>query len=158
MACLGCPSSTPSQTMLPGHDTNTRFIAGLLMIVFGKHWCLTCRPITQLSHHGSDTMAEWLRHLTRTQMGSSRLGSNPTRSSDSYSQWPDRKTKLPQGPSPPPTKARQSGTLLSRLGVSCSTPCSRALPFLEVCCSSCGKATAGTSSNKYHLYHQQVGW
>ena len=31
-----------------------------------------------------------------------------------------------------------------------------ALLFLEVCCSSCGKTTAGTSSNKYHLYHQQV--
>ena len=31
-----------------------------------------------------------------------------------------------------------------------------ALRFLEVCCSSCGKAMAGTSSNKYHLCHQQV--
>ena len=65
--------------------------------------------------------------LTRAQMGSSQLGSNPTRSSNSYSRWPVRKTKLPQGPTPPPTKAQQCGVLLSRLSVSRSTPCSRAL-------------------------------
>ena len=29
-------------------------------------------------------MAEWLRRLTRNQMGSSRVGSNPTRSDDSF--------------------------------------------------------------------------
>ena len=30
-------------------------------------------------------MAEWLRRLTRNQMGSSRVGSNPTRSGEFYS-------------------------------------------------------------------------
>ena len=128
MPWLGCPSSTPSQTMLPGHHTNTRCIAGFLLIVFEKHWCLTCRPITQLSHHGNAAMAEWLRCLTGNQMGSSRVGLNPTRSSDSYSRWPDRNMQLTQGLTPPPTKARQCGASLLRLGVSGSTPCSPALP------------------------------
>ena len=32
-----------------------------------------------LKHHEA-AMAEWLRRLTRNQMGSSRVGSNPTRS------------------------------------------------------------------------------
>ena len=68
--------------MLPGHHTTTRCNAGLLLIVFEKYRCLTCRPIIQLSHHGNAVMVEWLRHLTRNQMGSSCVGLNPTRSSD----------------------------------------------------------------------------
>ena len=32
-------------------------------------------------------MAEWLRRLTRNQMGSSRVGSNPTRSGAFFSDW-----------------------------------------------------------------------
>ena len=32
-------------------------------------------------------MAEWLRRLTRNQMGSSRVGSNPTRSGTFFNVW-----------------------------------------------------------------------
>ena len=48
-------------------------------------------------------MAEWLRRLTRNQMGSSRVGSNPTRSDltvffnkcvDLYYSWSSRPTIL----------------------------------------------------------------
>ena len=99
--------------MLPGHHAATRCSAGLLLIVFEKYRCLTCRPIIQLSHHRNAAMAEWLRRLTRNQMGSSRVGSNPTRSGDSYSRWPDRTTQPRQGPHPSPTKARQRGTSVS---------------------------------------------
>ena len=51
-------------------------------------------------------MAEWLRRLTRTQMGSSRVGSNPTRSDfsvffdkcvDLYYWWSSRPTILGNG-------------------------------------------------------------
>ena len=131
--------------MLPGHHAATRCSAGLLLIVFEKYRCLTCRPIIQLSHHQNAAMAEWLRRLTRNQMGSSRVGSNPTRSGDSYSRWPDRTTQPRQGPHPSPTKARQRWDI----GVSDSTPCLAALA-LAVCCSPCVKAIAGTSSNKSH--------
>ena len=68
-------------------------------------------------------MAQWLKRLTRNQMGSSSVGLNPICSGDSYLLWPDRTMQLPHGPTPPPTKALQYGALLSRLGVSSSTPC-----------------------------------
>ena len=128
MAWLGCPSNTPSKTMLSRHHTNTRCNAGLLLIVFGKHWCSTCMSITQLLHYGNAAMAEWLKRLTRNQMRSSCIGSNPTRNGDSYSRLPDRKTQLPQGPTPPATKAGICGASLLRLGVSGSTPFSPTLP------------------------------
>ena len=139
-----------------GHHTNTRCNAGLLLIVFEKHQCSTCRPMIQLPHHGNAAMAEWLRRLTRNQMGSSRVGSNPTRSGNSYLRWPERKTQLPQGPTPPHPQPK-----LGTVGHCCQgsvSPAQRhaALPFLEVCCSSCCKAMASTRSNRYHLCHQQV--
>ena len=99
--------------MLPGHYATTRCNIGLLLTVFQKYRCLTCRPIIQLSHHRNAAMAEWLRRLTRNQMGSSRVGSNTTRSGDSYSRWPDRTTQPRQGPTLAPTKARQRGTSVS---------------------------------------------
>ena len=39
-------------------------------------------PVTILFLFMEAAMAEWLRRLTRNQMGSSRVGSNPTRSVD----------------------------------------------------------------------------
>ena len=36
------------------------------------------RPVTKAVLSNEATMAEWLRCLTRNQMGSSRVGSNPT--------------------------------------------------------------------------------
>ena len=38
-------------------------------------------------------MAEWLRRLTRNQMGSSRVGSNPTRSGEFFKVTRYNKTK-----------------------------------------------------------------
>ena len=87
-------------------------------------------------------------------MGSSRVGSNPTRSGNSYSRWPDRTTQLPQGPTPAPQPK------LGNVGMVVKTVYAAqhhgALSFLVVCCCSCGKAMTGNSSNKYHLCHQQV--
>ena len=135
--------------MLSGHHTDTRCDAGLLLIVSEKHWCSTCRPIIQLSQQENATMAEWLRRVTRNQMGSSHVGSNPACSGNSYLQWPDRTTQLAQGPTTHLPK-------LSNVGLRCQglvSPAQHraALPFPEVCCSSCGKAMAGTSSNISHL-------
>ena len=53
---------------------------------------------------------------------------------------------------PPPTKARQCGTSLLRLGC---LQLNTMQPFLQVCCSSCHKSMAGISSNKYHLCPNQ---
>ena len=122
--------------MLPGHHTTTRCNAGLLLIVFEKYRCLTCRPIIQLSHHGNAVMVEWLRHLTRNQMGSSCIGLNPTRSSDSYARWPDRTTQLQLGPTPLPPKLSMwdigAGSLCLRLNTMHRCPCSCSAALLVV--------------------------
>ena len=46
----------------------------------GFHMLKTCNVLFSVLTLLIAAMAEWLRRLTRNQMGSSRVGSNPTRS------------------------------------------------------------------------------
>ena len=99
-------------------------------------------------------MAEWLRRLTRNQMRSSRVGSNSTRSGNSFRDGLTELCSCHKGPPHPQRKLGNAGHCCH--GSVSRAQCHAVLPFLEVCCSSCGKAMAGTSINKYHLCHQQV--
>ena len=50
----------------------------------------TANLVSRLQSLLKAAMAEWLRRLTRNQMGSSRVGSNPTRSGDFFEFFKDK--------------------------------------------------------------------